>query len=177
MIPSFKAIALAVISTGVAASLHAQTQLTVDFSGYQFTDGGSLNGTFTVSLVGGVPTSLLSADVVSGPGSLLSGSSYLFGTGASDNLVNYGIDGTEAGGDPANEVFLVTANDNIWLDWNGSSDTSTLYVGDPAGEHTAESDLNSGFNRGLEGIPTPEPGTLTLVGIGGLGLMRFRRRK
>jgi hypothetical protein len=64
-------------------------------------------------------------------------------------------------------------DDNIYIDFEGLGFTSSTYVNLQLG------DTIVGFSRGLDpaAVPTPEPGTMILMGSGLLGLAGFGRRK
>jgi len=177
-------IALAILAAGIASSaLAVPPELTVTFSGYQWNDGGTLNGTFTVILDGsGNPTSLVSCDVTTGTGTMYSGYEYIYndpaaGANTIDTTVNPpSFDAIQNDGAAANELVMFSPGCTraINLDWQGSVNTTALYAGSTLGLHSSELVYAIGGQRDL--IAVPEPNTLALAGLGGLGLL-LRRRK
>jgi hypothetical protein len=169
--------------------------LTLSFSGAAWDDGGSLDGFFTVTYDdNGMPTSLVSANVVTGGGSLLPGFTYVYNDPPfATNVVippdsSLFFDATQYGGAPANELVLNTSNSILFLDWQGTNPTS-LWVGNVDGQYSSESQVTDGFIRigtrsinssgGSVGTATdaPEPTTFALTGLVLVGVGFFRRRR
>jgi uncharacterized membrane protein len=74
-----------------------------------------------------------------------------------------------------NHGFLLSNGVFTTLDYPGATDTVALGINDK-GQIVGTYD---GFSYGFLAHPSPEPTSLTLLGIGGAGLMayRWRRRK
>ena len=176
------------------------TTNTLSFSGASWSDGGSLDGYFTIQYDNGTPTALLSLDVITGNGISdgFIGYDYIYNVSGQANTVVLGGWVSLSGGDdspgsgfsalqslgaPANELNVDSLNSPdyaLFLDWQGSSPTS-LWVGDIGGQYSSEDytgeSIRSLNNEGGSPGPAPEPSTLALAGLGGLGLLLFCRRK
>jgi hypothetical protein len=177
---------LAILTAISVASVRAQyTTNTLTFSGASWNDGGSLDGYFTVQYDAGTPTALLSLDVTTGNGTSdgFIGYDYIYNVSGQNNTVYYAnINQEQNNGAPANELNVINYNNIMYLDWQGSSPTS-LYVGDGGGQYSSETEFSPEMgvrtlneDGGSPG-PVPEPSTLALAAVGGLGLLLFRRRK
>src|ERR1700690_519117 len=131
------------ILTAIAvASVEAKplyTTNTLSFSGASWSDGGSLDGYFTIEYASGTPYAVLSLDVTTGNGTSdgFIGYDYIYNvSGHADTVSMAYIQNTQSGGAPANE--LKTYNGSyLYLDWQGSSPTS-LYAGDIGDQHSSE---------------------------------------
>jgi hypothetical protein len=184
------AILLGILTAIAVASAEAKPLLTTNtlsFSGASWGDGGTLDGYFTIEYNGGTPDAVLSLDVTTGNGTSdgFIGFHYIFNVdGQADTVGTHGINAFQNLGAPANELHMFSSGSPsywLYLDWQGSSPTS-LYVGDLGGYYSSENyagspgirSLNSG--GGSPG-PVPEPSTLALSAMAGLGLLLFRRRK
>jgi hypothetical protein len=188
---------LAILTAISVASVDAKPQYTTNtltFSGASWGDGGSLDGYFTIEYIGNTPTELLSLDVTTGDGTSDSFTGYdyiynVFGQADTVELAGWVSPGSafsalQSQGAPANELALASLNlpyYELFLDWQGSSPIS-LYVGDVGGQYSSE---NYGGAPGIRSLnseggspgPVPEPSTLALAGLSGLGLLLFGRRK
>ena len=185
--------AIAVVS---AEAKPMDTTNTLSFSGATWNDGGTLDGFFTIIYdPTGLPIDLLSADITTGDstpgfygGATFAGFEYIFDIAGKANTAGPGtagfIDATQNGGSSANELVLTSLDGPyraFYLDWQGST-TMSLYSGNADGQYTSENysgDPTLRFINSSGGSvePVPEPTTLALAGLGGLGLLLFRRRK
>jgi hypothetical protein len=181
-------ILLAILTAIAVASAEAQyTTNILTFSGASWSDGGSLDGYFTIQYDAGTPTAVLSLDVATGNGTSdgFTGFHYIFNVdGQANTIIDAYINATQPNF-TANELFTESSSEtgshHVYLDWQGSSPTS-LYLGNVGGEYSSENYVGSSGHRTLndEGgsVGTvPEPTTLALAGLGGLSLLLFRRRK
>jgi hypothetical protein len=181
------------IALGIAAlaSLPAVAgTLTLAWTGGSWNDGGALSGTFTVVYNGttGAPTSLVSADVITGNGTNgdeFAGQTYLYNVPGYTNTVSEDFfDAIQADGAPANELVLEEPDGFvIYLDWQGTSPTG-LWVGSSDGQYSSEEGpgvarfLNSaGGSSGTPNAPTPEPATLFLTGAALAGIGWFSKSR
>lgn len=180
-------------STFVTALPAVAGVLTLSWTGGYWNDGGSLSGTFTVDYASnGMPTNLVSADVITGNGTSdgFIGQSYIYNVSGLTSTVDsnaFYFDATQFGGNPANELEMTNANGyRIFLDWLGTNPTG-LWVGHVGGQYSSENDpdytviryLNSSEGGGSSGTgsDTPEPASFVLAGLGLAGVCLFRHRK
>jgi hypothetical protein len=186
------ALLLGILSAIAVASAEASPQYTTNtlsFSGASWNDGGSLDGYFTIQYYGGTPSAVLSLDVTTGNGTSdgFIGFDYIYNVSGQANTISTPtFDALQSDGAPANELVAVRLGEDdpyygMFLDWQGSSPTS-LYVGVVGGQYSSENyegapGIRSLNNEGGSLGPVPEPSTLALAGLGGLGLLLFRRRK
>lgn len=179
------------ISAFVTALPAVANVLTFSWTGGLWNDGGSVSGTFTVEIdSNGMPTSLVSADVVTGDGTSdgFLGQSYIYDVSDLTSTIDYyDIDATQYDGAPANELQMIDDSGyRIFLDWQGTDPTS-LWVGDvgEGGQYTSENDPSYSIVRYLtdpgsgssETSDTPEPAGFVLAGLGLMGFCLFPRRK
>jgi hypothetical protein len=176
---------VAVLATTMPAAAGA---LTLSWSGASWNDGGSLSGTFTVDYndITGAPTSLVSADVVTGNGTSdgFPGQTYLYNvSGYTNTVADADFDAAQAMGAPANElVMYLPSGYGIYLDWQGT-DPTTLWVGTVGGQYSSENTPGKSLIRylnsegGSAGSSTPEPATVILTGLAlvGAGWLRHRQ--
>jgi hypothetical protein len=180
---------LGILTAIFVASAEAQyTTNTLSFAGASWNDGGSLDGYFTIEYNGGTPDAVLSLDVTTGNGTSdgFIGFNYIFNVdGQADTVGTHGISDRQNLGYPANELYMYSLGSPtywLYLDWQGDTPTS-LYVGTVGGgEYSSENYAGSPGIRSLNSEggspgPVPEPTTLALAGLSGLGLLLFRRRK
>jgi streptogramin lyase len=180
--------AIAIVS---AEAMPLYTTNTLSFSGASWSDGGSLDGYFTIKYVSGSPIAVLSLDVTTGNGTSdgFVGFNYIYNVSGQANTLNGTptFDAIENDGAAANELVAVRSSDSdlynygLYLDWQGSNPTS-LYLGNVGSQYSSEAYTDSPGIRSLNNEggslgPVPEPSTLALAGLGGLGLLLFRRRK
>jgi hypothetical protein len=179
---------LGILTAIFVASAEAQyTTNTLSFAGASWNDGGSLDGYFTIEYNGGTPDAVLSLDVTTGNGTSdgFIGFHYIFNVdGQADTVGTPSFNAFQNLGSPANQLRLSDLTDyyGLFLDWQGSSPTS-LYVGDVGGgqysseDYTGSPGIRSLNSEGGSPGSVPEPSTLALAGLSGLGLLLFRRRK
>jgi hypothetical protein len=180
---------LAMLTAMAIASAEAQlTTSTLSFSGATWSDGGSLDGYFTIEYNNGTPFAVLSLNVITGNGTSdgFIGFNYIYNVAGQNDTVdpdNIYINVTQFDGYPANELFASDSADNyeLYLDWQGDSPTS-LFVGDVGAQYSSEAydgspGIRSLNDEGGSAGSVPEPSTPALAGLGGLGLLLFRRRK
>jgi PEP-CTERM motif len=180
------AIAFATLVTALPA---AADSFTLAWTGASWNDGGALAGTFTIAYdSNGVPTSLVSADVITGNGTSdgFIGQSYIYNVSGLTSSVApnaIGFDATQHAGAPANELVMTDAGGyRIFLDWLGTSPT-LLWVGTVGQQYSSENTPSYSIVRyintsaGSPGTPTPEPASLLLAGLGLTAVCLFRRRK
>jgi hypothetical protein len=175
-------IALAAFSMALPAA--AAGTLTLSWTGGSWNDGGSLSGTFTVQYdSNGTPTTLLSADVITGNGTSdgFAGQTYIYDvTGQTTNVVSYYFDATQHGGDPANELVMTNGNGyRIFLDWQGTSPTG-LWVGNVGSQYSSENTPSYSIVRYLDSsagspgspvIGQPSVPVLSSPALAGLALL------
>ena len=168
----------------VSASAQYSTN-TLSFSGAAWSDGGSLDGYFTVEYdLVGTPDSILSVDVTTGDTEGFAGYHYVYNVDGLENTVEFAsINATQLEGFSANELgtFSLDFSRRLCLDWQGSSPTA-LYLGDGLGEYSSEQiefvgirSLNS-ESGGSVGV-IPEPTTWAVAGMGFIVLLGVNRRK
>ena len=182
---------LTAIFVSSAEAIPLYTTNTLNFSGASWSDGGSLDGYFTIQYQNGTPIAVLSLDVTTGNGSSdgFIGYDYIYNVSGQANTLNGtpDFDAEQNNGAPANELVAVRSSDSdsfnygLYLDWQGSTPTS-LYVGNVGGQYSSEAytgspGIRSLNNEGGSVGPVPEPSTLALAGLSSLGLFLFRRRK
>src|ERR1035438_10232203 len=173
---------LGILTAIFVASAEAQyTTNTLSFAGASWNDGGSLDGYFTIEYNGGTPDAVLSLDVTTGNGTSdgFIGFHYIFNVdGQADTVGTHGINAFQNLGYPANELHMFSLGSpsyRLYLDWQGSSPTS-LYVGDVGSLYSSENYSDSPGIRSLNSEggapgPVPEPSTLALSAVAGLGLL------
>jgi hypothetical protein len=179
---------LAILTAVSIVSAEAQfTTNTLTFSGASWNDGGSLDGYFTIQYDNGTPIAVLSLDVATGNGTSdgFLGYTYIYNVSdQADTVIGAFINATQPDF-TANELIAVNSSEtdshHVYLDWQGSSPTS-LYLGNVGDEYSSENYVGSSGYRTLndEGgsVGTvPEPTTLALAGLSGLGMLLFHRRK
>jgi hypothetical protein len=180
---------LGILTAIAVASVEAMplfTTNTLSFSGASWSDGGSLDGYFTIQYNNGTPDAVLSLDVVTRNGTSdgFIGYDYIYNvSGQANTVIGADIDAFQSEGYPANQLQALGSSGsyNLYLDWQGSSPT-LLYVGDVGGQYSSEwysgaPETRSITDEGGSPGPVPEPSTLALAGLSGLGLLLFRRRK
>jgi hypothetical protein len=164
---------------GAAFTVKAQLATnTLTFSGATWTDGGSLDGSFTIRYDNGVPSSVLSLDVTTGNGTSggILGYTYLYNVPGQNNTVDF------ANIDSSYELMAenTALYQVLYLDWVDSP-TPSLVVSDIYNADTYCSEMTSAGIRYVSSVgspePTPEPSTLALSAVGGLGALLFRRRR
>jgi hypothetical protein len=171
------------LGLSLAVSVQAQTGAFTDtFSNYHLNDGGSFNGTITISFVSGTPTAVDSFDIVTGAGSAGTGASYIYNLPGA-NVASVLLDRvSSAGGD--NEInYQNSAGDSMFFDYVMNAGQLQLFI--PSNDDrnvTSEngSDLRELYGsqpNGVQITTVPEPTTLVLAGLGAAGLLIFRRRK
>ena len=180
---------LAILTVIAIASAEAQlTTSTLSFSGATWSDGGSLDGYFTIEYNNGTPFAVLSLNVITGNGTSdgFIGFDYIYNVSGQANTISTPtFDALQSDGAPANELVAVRLGEDdpyygLFLDWQGSSPTS-LYVGTVGGQYSSENYEGAPEIRSLNNlggsVGAPEPSTLALAGLSGLGLLLYRRRK
>jgi hypothetical protein len=180
-----KLLAIAVLAISVA-SLNAQyTTNTLSFSGASWSDGGSLDGYFTIQYQAGTPEAVLSLDVSTGNGTSdgFIGFDYIYNvSGQADTVI--GASFSNSSGTPAYELVTTSLDspyNRLYLDWQGSTPTS-LYVGDIGGQYSSENytgapGIRSLNNEGGSLGSAPEPSTLALLGFGSIALLGWQRHR
>jgi hypothetical protein len=193
--------AIAVVS--VEARPPQYTTNTLSFSGASWSDGGSLDGYFTIEYDNGTPYAVLSLDVTTGNGTSdgFIGYDYIYNvSGQANTIYAPGFSALQNEGAPANELEVgssfVASNQSydapanepvalgspdsnyiLFLDWQGSNPTS-LYVGDVGFQYSSEDYDGSPGIRSLndEGGSVPEPTSMALAGLGFIILHVVKRR-
>jgi MYXO-CTERM domain-containing protein len=167
---------LGILTAIFVASAEAQyTTNTLSFYGATWSDGGSLDGSFTIQYDNGVPSSVLSLDVTTGNGTSggILGYTYLYNVPGQNNTVDFAII------DSSYELMAenTALYQVLYLDWQDFPAPS-LVVSDIYAD-TYCSEMTGAGIRYVNSVgspePTPEPTTLALAGLG--GLLLFRRRK
>src|ERR1035438_10247685 len=100
---------LTAISVVSVEAMPLYTTNTLSFSGASWSDGGSLDGYFTIEYNGGTPDAVLSLDVTTGNGTSdgFIGFNYIFNVdGQADTVGTHGISDRQNLGYPANELYM-----------------------------------------------------------------------
>ncbi len=160
----------------------------ISFANLVWSDGSTSSGYFDYTYDSDTSSlqSILAADITTAAGTVIPSFELSYSApGKTDNAV-VGFDYNNSGQQKYEASFYdsATRNEQIYLDWTGVGNSATLVANTPG--NVASVSVNGGnayYTPSQIGtssgsiVPTPEPSTLALAGVGIAGLLASRRRR
>jgi len=182
---------LAVMVLAICAKAPAQGTIQtgeITFNNLTWSDGSVSSGYFdyTYDSVGFGLQSIVAAGITTTAGSSIPSFQLYYATpGQTDNAL-LGFDYNNASGQKYEAYFMdsATHNQQIFLDWTGLGNSAQLVITTPGnfasisvtGGSTYRTVSSLGTSSGSI-VPTPEPSTIALAGVGVASLLALRRRR